>query len=219
MEFRNAGEGRSVRRPSIEDDYLAFYEGTFKGLLDVESARVQGGSFVGVTGEGNVRRSRLSGVDLSESVFGGLRLADVTMVDVDVSNSRWSQVSVVRLEMTGCRGLGWVLDLSDAGDVWVEDTRLDYAQIALGRPKGQVVFSGCVFRNGRLSGVWDGTVFLDCTFENTEFEVVSARSLDLRTSDLAGASGLLTLRGARIGEAQAAALAVPLAREAGFDVS
>lgn len=188
------------------------------GELELLGARVDGGTAAGLRGEGELRRCLLESVDFSESRFRPLTLTDVRLSRVELSNAQWHSVAARRVELTSARAVGLGLSLDLAGDVYVEGTRLDYAGIHLERTRGLVVFSGCSFREARLGGDLSGVVFRDCDFDGAEFSATAARDADLRTSRLAGARGLHSMRGAIIDVDQLIAVAGQLAAEAGLRV-
>lgn len=220
MEFRDLGDRRSVQRPSIEADELAPYTRPLKGELSVEDALIEDAQAVSLTGEGQISRSRITGNStLAETVYRPLELQDVCLEGTDVSNARWGQARLARVEMTGCRGIGWQLHVADAGDVYAEDCRMDMALVEIEKTRGLVVFRNVSLREATFRGRLDQVLLLDCDLRDAEFEVTSARGADLRGSQLAGARGLLGLRGATVADTQVLELAGHLVAEAGITVS
>ena len=122
-------------------------------------------------------------------------------------------------ELTDARAVGLGLSLDLAADLYAAQTRFDYAGIHLERIRGQVVFSDCSFREARLGGDLSGVVFRNCDLTDAEFTATAAKDTDLRSSRLAGARGLHSLRGAMIDVEQMVAVAGQLAAEAGLRVS
>lgn len=157
-------------------------------------------------------------VDLSGSRLGPVRLTDTACEDVDLSNALVQQLTVRRVELLRCRAIGLQLSIDQASDLYVADCRLDFAAIHIDKVKGIAAFVGCSFRETVISGFLSGVVFLDCDFADTEFTTANAKGCDLRMSRLAGARGLLGLRGALITAEQAASVADQLAIEAGLTV-
>lgn len=220
MEFRDLGDRRSVQRPSIEADELAPYTRPLKGELAVEDALIENAEGVNLTGEGRISRSRITANStLAETAYRPLELQDVALDGVDVSNARWGEARLARVELTGCRGIGWQLHVAEAGDVFVEDCRMDMALIDLEKVRGLMVFRNVSLREATFRGRLDQVLLLDCDLSGAEFEVTSARGADLRGSQLAGARGLLGLRGATVDGAQVLELAGQLVSEAGLTVS
>ncbi|MGH3867609.1 MAG: pentapeptide repeat-containing protein [Pseudonocardiaceae bacterium] len=170
----------------------------FEGEFDCEYSLVDAGEQAGVTGEGAVVHSVVRRVDLS--------------------NASVQRVTARRVEMLRCRMIGLRLSIEQASDLYVEGCRLDFAVIHIEKVKGVAAFIGCSFRETVISGCLSGVVFLDCDFADTEFEAVSAKGCDLRMSRLAGARGMLSLRGALITAEQAVSVADRLAVEAGLIV-
>jgi uncharacterized protein YjbI with pentapeptide repeats len=218
MEFRELTKGRSIQRPSIDHGELSVASAVFKGTFDLEYVFVETGEQVGVTGEGSVAHSVVRRVDLSRSCLGPVTLTDTALEDVDLSNASVQRVIVRRVEMLRCRAIGLRLSIELASDFYVEGCRFDFAAIHIEKVKGIAAFKECSFRETAISGYLSGVVFLDCDFADTEFEAASAKGCDLQMSRLAGARGLLSLRGALITAEQAASVAPRLATEAGLIV-
>lgn len=219
MEFREFGDKRAIQRPVIDADELQTIEPAPDDELALAAARVDGTDLADVDGEGEVERSILSAVDLSGSRLRPLTLADVELSGADVSNALWSQTIARRVEVVSCRATGWRLSLDLALDVYVADTRLDYAAVKINRVKGFLVFERCSFADAQLGGDLSRVLFVDCDLAGAEFTATAARDCDLRTSRLAGARGVASLRGALVTTEQVIAVADQLAREAGLQIS
>ena len=219
MDFRRFGDKRSLQRPVIDADELTAAAPDPADELTVADARVDGGDFTDLDGEGEIERSILTGVDLSGSRLRPLVLADVELSGADVSNALWSQTIARRVEVLSCRATGWRLSLDLALDTYVGDTRLDYAAIKVNRVKGLLVFERCSFANAQLGGDLSRVLFVDCDLAGAEFTATAARDCDLRTSRVADARGIASLRGALITTDQVIAVADQLAREAGLQIS
>jgi uncharacterized protein YjbI with pentapeptide repeats len=218
VEFRELTDGRSIQRPSIDRDDLRVAILGFKGEFDHEYSLVEAGEQAGVTGEGSVAHSVVRRVDLSGCYLDPVTLADTSLEDVDLSNASVQRVIARRVEMLRCRAIGLRFFIEQASDLYVEGCRLDFAVIHIEKVKGIAAFVGCSFRETVISGCLSGVVFLDCDFADTEFEAASAKGCDLRMSRLAGARGLLSLRGGLITAEQAVSVADRLAVEAGLIV-
>ncbi|MFI6031379.1 pentapeptide repeat-containing protein [Amycolatopsis magusensis] len=59
-------------------------------------------------------------------------------------------------------------------------------------------------------------LFTDCNLTGAEFQATKAGGCDLRGSELTGARGLLTLRGATLDAGQAASAAAAIVTDAGL---
>ncbi|MEO7195075.1 MAG: pentapeptide repeat-containing protein [Pseudonocardiaceae bacterium] len=190
----------------------------FKGEFDFEYSLVDAGEQAGVTGEGSVTHSVVRRVDLSGSQLGPMTLADTALEDVDLSNASVQRVTARRVEILRCRAIGLRLSVEQAGDLYVEGCRMDFAAIHIEKVKGITAFIGCSFRETVISGCLSSVVFANCDFAGTEFEATGTKGCDLRTSRLVGGRGLLSLRGALITAEQASSVAPRLATEAGLMV-
>jgi uncharacterized protein YjbI with pentapeptide repeats len=216
--FRELGSGRSVRRPAVERDELRPRTADFAGDFDVEFALVESADQTEVTGDGSVAHSVLRRVDFSGARLGPLRLIDSIFEDVELSNASIQRATVNRVELTRCRAIGLRLSVEQAGDLYVEECRIDFATIRIVKIKKIAAFVGCSFREATIAGDLSNAVFLDCDFTDTEFAASNANDCDLRASQLTGARGLHTLRGALITPEQAISVADRLATEIGLVV-
>ncbi|HEY3504461.1 MAG TPA: hypothetical protein VGN37_16985 [Actinocatenispora sp.] len=216
MEFRTYDEKRSLRRPTIDDDLADGAE--LSGEIEVTGARVEGGSYAGAEGDGEIERSVLSRVDLAETRLAPLTLTDVTLTGADVSNAQWSNLVARRTELVSCRATGWGVWIALAADLYLGDVRLDYAHLHIERAKGLVVFERCTVDQARISGDLSRVLFVDCDLAGVEFRATKSAGCDLRTSRLAGVRGLATMRGARVTGPQTVTVAAQLATELGLAV-
>lgn len=158
------------------------------------------------------------GVDLAGSRRERVALVDCVLRRCELTAAVWQQVTVRQTELLDCRALGLRLSIDLAQDLYVSGCRFDQSVLHLERARGLVVFTGCSFTGAELAGDLSRVIAVDCDFDGCEFAARSADGLDLRGSRLAGARGLLTLRGARISVDQTLTIADRLAVEAGFTV-
>lgn len=217
MEFMEVA-GKTIQRPILDRDELAAGAALFKGVVDISSASISGGDQSGVAGEGSLSSVSVTSVDLSHARLTPVELSTVRFDGVDLSNAKLSETIARRVEFLGCRGIGLQILLVQAADVYFEDCRLDFGSIGFGRVKNAVIFRRCSFREAVISGDLSNVVFDDSDLASAEFEARRADGCDVTTSRLAGARGLLTLRGARITGGQAGSIAAQIAREAGLVV-
>ena len=167
-------------------------------------------------GDDLVIGASLDGLDLAGSRREPLSLVDSVLRRCDVSAAVWQAVTLRQVEVLDCRARGLRLSVDLAQDVYVSGCRFDQATLRIERVRGLVVFDGCVFTDAVVGGDLSSVVFTDCGFDEAEFAATRAAGCDLRSSRLAGARGLLTLRGARITGDQSVAIAARLAAESGF---
>ena len=92
----------------------------------------------------------LTDVGLSETRIEPLRLRDVVMVRCDMSNARWREVELSRVELDGCRAVGLSLD-GKLNDVYAVDTRFDMMMLQRERGRGWTVFERCSFKDAVLA--------------------------------------------------------------------
>jgi uncharacterized protein YjbI with pentapeptide repeats len=217
MELREVA-GRSVRRPEIDETYLTDEPADFGGDFVFDEARVTDGDQKGVTGGGTIRDSVITDVDLTESRLSNLEISNTELRDLDLSNASLATISLRAVELVTCRAIGLSLLIGQATDLYAADCRFDYATVEITRVRGVAIFHRCSFRDARLTGDLSDTVFAECDFTGADFTAQKATNCDLPESNLVGAHGLLTLRGARITQDQAISIADILATEAGLVV-
>ena len=160
----------------------------------------------------------LEGLDLAGERREPLTLVDSVLRRCDLAGGSWQQVTVRQVEVVDCRATGLRLSVDLAQDTWVSGCRFDAAVVHVERVRGLLAFVGCTFADALLTGDLSQAVFDDCDFDGAEFALSAATGCDLRTSRLAAARGLLTLRGARVTADQAVGMGPRLAAEAGLAV-
>jgi uncharacterized protein YjbI with pentapeptide repeats len=186
--------------------------------LDLDDVLVDGGDYTGLVADGTIAESVIQGVDLSRAKLGPLILSKVVLRQVDLSNASLQQLVMRRTEWRTCRGIGLRLSIDLASDLSIVDCRLDYATLHVEKVRGGAVFTGCSFRESTIGGDLSNVRFVDCDFLDTEFRATRAARCDLRSSRIASARGLLSLRGATISSEQAVAVSTMIAAEAGLIV-
>jgi len=218
MEYRTVAN-KTVRRPIFDVDDLPAADLVLGGRFSYDECEIEDADQSGVVGSGSLHHVRVSGSSLAESRLSDLELMDVSFQNVAIPNASWSGVSARRVELLRCQAAGFQLGLSKAEDLYFEDCKLDYARLEVEQRRGVIAFHRCTFAEATLDGDLSGVIFSECEFTGAEFRARRAANCDLTSSRLAGATGLLTLAGARITEAQAMTLSGQLATEAGFVIS
>ncbi|WP_161934785.1 pentapeptide repeat-containing protein [Frankia sp. R43] len=217
MDFRDLGEQRRMRRPSVEADELEDEVASLTGSFNLSGARLAGEQS-GIRGEGSISRSILAGCELSGATLGPLSCSDVRFEVVDLSNSSWIKTVIRRAEFSGCKAVGWSAQFERIEDVAFINCRMDFCSWEIEKVSGLVLFEGCTFRDAEFMGRMDGFVFRDCKLDKMRFDAASAEGSDLRNAELRGVSGLTTMRGARISLEQTGEAGVILAEEIGISV-
>lgn len=205
------------RPPDLDEAGLEPLPEPLDHELDVYRHRISG-EHAGLRGGGEVAESLLDGADLAGSRLDPLTLTDVRIRRGDLSNAVWEHVTARRVAVEGCRSVGWRVIVDFAEDLLVEGCRWDHGGIFVTRTRGAVVFRECTFAGTTLRGDLSRVRFDSCDLAGAEFNANAAAGCDLRSSRLAGARGLLTLKGARIGTDQLIDVAGLLAVEAGFEL-
>ena len=199
----------------FDEEPLSQPEARLAGDLDVYQARITG-DHAGLRGGGEITEALVDAADLAGTRFDPLALTDVRVRRGDVSNAVWEGVTARRVEIDGCRAVGWRVIVDFAEELLVQGCRWDHGGIYLGRTKGAVVFRDCSFAGTTLRGDFSRVLFDGCELAGAEFGASAAAGCDLRSSRLPGARGLLTLKGAWISPEQAIGIADLLAAEVGF---
>ncbi len=205
------------REPEIDESILEPAGLEFDPDLDVYRARVTG-EHIALTGGGEIVESLLDGAELSGCRFDPLTMTDVRVVRGDLSNAVFEGFTARRVAIEGCRAVGWRVIADFAEDLLVQGCRWDHGGLFITRTRGAVVFRDCTFAGTTIRGDLSRVVFDSCNLAGAEINASTAVGCDLRSSRLAGAAGLLTLRGAKISTDQLIDIAGLLAAEAGFEV-
>lgn len=215
MRFRELSVGRSLQYPSIDLEDLVEESANFKGEFAYEDLRIVG-TASDVVGEGSLRRCVAAGMNMSGARLSPVDFADVEFAQVDLSNATVEVGTARRVTWERCRAVGLQLTLNQAEDFYLDDCRLDYATIEVRRVKGLLVLQGCSLREAVISGDLSNVLLLDCDLTGAEFAARRAEGCDLRGSELGGARGFVSLRGAKISAEQAVSVAKVLAAETGL---
>lgn len=205
------------REPDLDETALHPLDPPLDRDLDVYRSRITG-EHGGLHGGGEIAESLLDGADLAGTRFDPLTLTDVRIRRGDLSNAAWEGLTARRVAVDGCRSVGWRVIVDFAEDLLVQGCRWDHGGLYVSRTRGAVVFRDCSFAGTTLRGDLSRVVFDGCDLAGAEFAASAAAGCDLRSSRLAGARGLLTLKGARISTDQLIEIAGILAVEAGFQL-
>jgi uncharacterized protein YjbI with pentapeptide repeats len=220
VKFRKIDQQRSMRKPLVETDRLVPVKEGLEPDFEWSERSVDGLDWSGRHGDGSLEASAVRNTDMSGAALAPFEVVDVTIDHSVLSNSRWERATARRLEVTESQLVGWQAQFSLAQDVYIADCRADFASISIGSAKGPVVFERCRFMNATFLGDFSKAVFIDCTFPGADFSrVANAKGCDLRRSELAAMTGLMSLKGALITADQAVAIAGELATAAGFELA
>jgi uncharacterized protein YjbI with pentapeptide repeats len=218
MEFRDISDDARMQRPTIDRDELTKEVAAFKGEFNHDAVHIDRGSQSGVTGEGTLSHSLVTGVDLTEAQLTPLTMSDVVLNGVDMSEAVFRETTARRVEIINCRAIGAVLNIAHASDLYIQGGQFDYATIRIAEVKNVAVFDGCSFEETNFIGDMSRIHFTDCTFHGAQFEATRATDCDLRGSQLNRVYGILSLRGAKITTDQAFSIARGIATESGLTV-
>ncbi len=201
----------------MDDEPLKPYVRALSGLIDLDHVELCG-EYSAADLSGDMSQVRCHGTDFTDANVLNLTMVDTEITHSELSNGRWQRLSTRRVELMDCRALGWRAEWDFAEEVLIAQCRLDYSQLRFARTRGAVVFRECTFAEATIGGDLSRIVFDDCDLRGSEFRASAAVHTNLATSQLVGARGITTLRGAVISAGQAVGLAPTLAAEAGFVV-
>jgi uncharacterized protein YjbI with pentapeptide repeats len=210
--------GATLRRPiGIED--LPTSELSLAGRFSYSDCQADDVDQADVAGQGALQNVVVTRSNLTGSRLADLELIDVALNNVVVANAAWEKVTARRVEVVNCQAVGFQLGLLKAEDLYFEECKLDYSRLDVDQRRGVIAFHRCTFTEALLDGDLSGVVFSECEFKGAEFRARRAANCDLTSSRLSGATGLLTLVGAKITEEQAMTVSGQLATEAGLVIS
>jgi len=210
--------GATLRRP-IDIDDLPASELSLTGRFSYNDCHAEDVDQADAVGHGSLQNVAVARSNLTGSRLTELELIDVALSNVVVANAAWEKVTARRVELVSCQAVGFQLGLLKAEDLYFEDCKLDYARLDVDQRRGVIAFHRCTFTEATIDGDLSGMVFAECEFKGAEFRARRAANCDLTSSRLDGATGLLTLAGAKITEKQAMTLSGQLATEAGFVIA
>ncbi len=126
----------------------------------------------------------LEKVDLSLSVFEGLKLVDTKIVSSDLSNLKSEKIYVLRSEFIGCRLTGLQLPDGILRDTLFQKCKLELSLFRFSTLK-DVVFDECILANSDFLGTTlNDVVFKNCDLTDTEFSQAKIKNVDIRGSKI-----------------------------------
>jgi uncharacterized protein YjbI with pentapeptide repeats len=166
-----------------------------------------------------ITEARLEKVNASEANFEKLGLSDVALLRCDLTATNCAESSWRRVKLQNMRCSGLKLQTSTLKDVVFEDCKLDLSNFRFSKLKN-VQFKDCVLDEADFYKTeLENVQFLCCSLNKAEFSAAKCKDVDLRTSDLAGISGVEGLAGATIDSVQLIAIAQTLAHYFKIQVS
>jgi len=150
---------------------------------------------------------RLSNVTLRNTELTTLRLKDVRFDACDLANAQWYKAVFHRVELVGCRMVGFKAGEAQLHNTLLRDCQAKLANFRFATFKA-VRFEHCDLVDTAFQGAdLSGAIFADCDLTNAEMVGVKLVGTDLRGSKLDGVKiGPDDLRGAVVDPAQAVAL-------------
>lgn len=143
---------------------------------------------------------------------------DVRLEDCDVSGIVARDVIARRVEVRRSRLRGVVFANGTYDDGLIEGCRADELSMRFSRLR-RVVFRDCDLTGTDFyNTTFDHVTIERCDLQRTHFDGATVNCLAVVDCNLAGISGALSLKGARLDASDLPSLAVSLAREAGIEI-
>lgn len=183
----------------------------------LESVHMHDDQAIGITAASvTIDESLLEKVHLSSSTFDRLRISDSELKTCDLSGTRCSGASLIRVHIIGGRLTGVDFSRSNLKDVIFEGCKLDMANFRASVLR-RVTFVDCMlsetdFQNAELHDV----TFDTSTLQKVAFDQAAVHGIDARTSQLLDVRGWRYLKGLKLTSVQLMGVAPQLALELGI---
>ena len=177
--------------------------GAYTGLL-LSSCDLSDQNAEDVTFEATLLRS----VSLSRTRLPSLQLHDVRLDACDLAEAEWEKPLLSRVELLGCRMVGWRASEGSLRNVLIKGSNAIGAQFWSTSFK-QVRFESCVLRDADFQRAdLTGVVFDKCDLSNAKLSDAKLAGADLRGSKIEGIRlGLKEIQGAIVDMDQAITIA------------
>jgi uncharacterized protein YjbI with pentapeptide repeats len=143
--------------------------------------------------ESRLLGARLTGIDITESVFRDVEILDAELSGAKFNESRWSRVSATRSRMSGFTAPALRLE-----DVVFRDCRLDGASFR-GSVGERVAFVGCDLTDADFTQAKLTTcVFVCCDLSRSDFTSATLRQVSLTGSTLNDVRGVTSMSGVSV---------------------
>ncbi|HYP18731.1 MAG TPA: pentapeptide repeat-containing protein [Chloroflexia bacterium] len=148
--------------------------------------------------------STFSRVDMHDTRFTGLKLIDVRLDSCDMANANWGQCELQRVELLGCRMLGYGAVEGRLQDVLFKECKARFALFHSATLKW-TRFEKCDLTEADFHGAdLSGVVFAGCDLTGCDMKDAKLAGTDVRGSIVDGLRvGLEELQGAIVDAAQA----------------
>jgi uncharacterized protein YjbI with pentapeptide repeats len=152
--------------------------------------------------------AQLKQVAFSRTQLGSLQLHDVRLDACDLAAATWEKATFSRVELLGCRMVGWRTSEATFMNVVIKGCSAIGAQF-WGSKFKHVRFEHCILRDADFQRAdLSGVVFDKCDLSNAKFSEARLLDADLRGSKIEGVwLGVKELQGAIVDVEQAIAIA------------
>jgi len=156
----------------------------------------------------SLRQVRAKQINLGQSRFSDLRLVDVSLEGCDLANAHWERSSGQRIELISCQLLGFAAPEAYWQDLLLRECNGTFAQFRFANLRG-ARFEACDFTDADFHGAdLSGVIFHHCNLTNVELSQAKLVGADLRTATIEGLkAGAKELPGAIVTPIQGAYLA------------
>jgi uncharacterized protein YjbI with pentapeptide repeats len=156
---------------------------------------------------------RLEKIDASQATLEKTDFSDVELFNCDLIATKMPESSWRRVLIDSSRCSGIQLQASMLKDVTFINCKLNVANFRFSKLK-HISFRGCTLDEADFyAAELESVDFENCNLDKTEFSNSKLKHVDLRSSEIAGISGIASLAGAIIDSMQLVSLAPLLASE------
>jgi uncharacterized protein YjbI with pentapeptide repeats len=161
------------------------------GLLDghrISSRRLVDCSLADYVGRDvSLERSICEKVSFAESRLHQMAVRDVRFLKCDMANAGWMGSFWDRVEIAGCRLIGFDVSQASMKNVLIRDCQADYSYFRFARFKKTVCFEGCSLKEANFQGAdLRGVSFRNCDLSAVEMSQAKLLGADIRDSKIDG---------------------------------
>lgn len=197
-----------IPEKSLRDIALTEPELVFDGSRFLEKVRVANCRWrTEHPGDTEIAKVVITNCRLDTTAFSPT-LRHVKFLDCSLANAHWRGARAVRVEMIGCRLIGFSVPHSTGTDLRFSSCKCHSADFSDTHWK-RCVFENCDLTEATFQGAdLSGVTFRECRLRGTQFSFATLNGTDFRGSDITGFKVQTeSLKGAVVDYHQAAALA------------
>jgi len=135
----------------------------------------------------SLERSICEKTSFTKSRFQQMTIRDVRFLKCDMSNAGWSGSFWDRVEITGCRLMGFDASQATMKNILIRDCKADFACFRFATFKKTVCFEGCSLKDANFQGAdLRGVSFRNCDLSAVEMSQAKLLGADIRDSKIDG---------------------------------